>query len=369
MLRPDAPPAEAYAGTLHVEPLISARLGDQQLAARVSIESGTFVRSARTAVPELLNIVVPRIGPDGTRWEPRLPRDPLARFGQYLDVALKLTEPRTGRSWTTRLGRCRIQESFPEGANIKVAAVGMMQRLEDHGIGRPSPPGRLASLASEAARLVSPTRLEVWVDPALRDRPIPEGITWGADRMATVLALAQAWPARVRSDVTGRVLFLPPLPEEVLPVVTLRDGEGGTVVSAPSRDTREGVYNHVVVSGRDDTKNGASFLKEALATVGPFSVRTYDTVTKPRIDAELVRTHAQAQAVADAELVKALSASRIVTVMTAPDYRLDIDVPIEVITHDRFGAVELREWGYITGVEVPLTAGDGDMRVDVGVFR
>lgn len=370
MLRPDAPPADLYAGTLHVQPIVSSWLGTRQLATQIPVESGKFVISARTAVPERLDLVVARRGPDGTDWMPRHHDSPLARFGQYLDVALKITDPATRRSWTTKLGRCQIQDWKPDGNSITVSGVGMMQRLEDHKIGRPTNPKPGASLATEARRLISPTGLEVWIHPALADRRVPAEVTWGSDRMETLLALAEAWPARIRSNVTGQVAFLPPLPAEVAPVVTLTDGDGGTVVDVPIEDTRDGVYNHVIVRGKDNDTNGnPSFQEEAFATVGPFSVRTYGTVTKDPIVSDLVNSRPTARQVAQAELVKALTVSRILPVTMAPDYRLNVDVPVEVLTHDDARGVEVHEWGYVVGVEVPLTAADGDMLAHVGVYQ
>ena len=256
-----------------------------------------------------------------------------------------------------------------DGGDVSVSAVGLMQRLEGHGVGRPSAPARGATLASEVRRLVAPTRLEVFIDPGLVDRPVPAGITWGSDRMETLLEVAQAWPARVRSDAWGRVLLLPPLPEAVTPALSLTDGEGGTVVGAPVEDTRDGVFNHVIVRGKDEDEAGnPTFQEEAFATSGPFSVRSYDTETKDPITSDLVRSRVTARQVAQAELVKALSTSRILPVTHATDYRLDVDVPVEVVTHEVDGSVDVREWGYVTGVQIPLTA-DGDMRTDVGVYR
>ena len=137
------------------------------------------------------------------------------------------------------------------------------------------------------------------------------------------------------------------------------------MVGVPVEDTRDGVFNHVVVEGKE---NGKSFRVERFATVGPFSVRTYRTVTKDPIVLDRVTTGEVAREVADAELVKALSTSRILPVTHAPDYRLDVDVPLEVLTHSAGGA-DIHEWGYVTGVEIPLTADGGDMRTDVGVYR
>jgi len=370
MLRPDAPPVELYAGSLIVEPVVSSWLGGRQLASGIPVVSGSFAKTVTMAEPERLELVVPRFGADGTDWLPRSADAPLARYGQVLDVALKVTDPVTDRSWTVRLGRCRIQEVKGAGADVRVSGVGLMARLEGHGIGKPSVPGRGATLASEVRRLVAPTGLEVWVDPALADRAIPEDVSWGANRMETLLDLVKAWPARMRSDVDGRVLFLPPLAEDVRPVTTLTDGSGGTVVEAPIEDSRDGIYNHVIVRGKDADKNGnPTFQVEEAATWGPFSVRTYDTETAPVVTSELVRSQSTAREVAKAELVKALSTARVLPVIHAPDYRLDVDVPVEVITHNPRSGVDVHEWGYVVGVDIPLTAGDGDMRTDVGVFR
>src|SRR5690606_28326227 len=221
---------------------------------------------------------------------------------------------------------------------------------------RPWPPGRAATLASEARRLVSPTGLEVYVDPALRDRPVPDGITWGENRMDTLLELAQAWPARVRSDVTGRVMLLPPLPEAVRPVATLTDGVGGTLVGVPVEDTRDGVFNHVVVEGKE---NGKSFRVERFATVGPFSVRTYRTVSKDPIVLDRATTGEVARRVAEAELVKALSTARILPVAHAPDYRLDVTVLLEVVPLDPVGSEDGQGWCTGTGMEIQSTTGTG----------
>ncbi len=61
----------------------------------------------------------------------------------------------------------------------------------------------------------------------------------------------------------------------------------------------------------------------------------------------------------------------------APDPRIDLDDPVEVLAGDlrpsrtAAGAVVFepteRTWGWVTGIDLPLTVGDGAQRTDVGV--
>lgn len=353
------PPQEVLSGTCGWAPSVSSWLGGRLLDADVPVRRGRVVAQVGQKIPERLTLTVPRF--DGLR--DMRPGDqvdhPLARYGQELQVSILVSSAVTAGAWETRIGRFLIAD-WDEGddGTIQVVAAGRLRRVEDAKLTSPTQPGTGATLMSEARRL-APPGVSVAFDPVLVDRPCPAGMAWSEDRLAALQEIADAWPALLRTDEWGQVVYRRPLPAVPVPVLTLRDGERGTLASAGRSDTREGAFNQVVArssaAGVDDVQAIAQ------QTTGPMAVTgEYGPVTKIW-SSPLLANASMALASAQTMLANSVRPATSVPVRCVPDPRVDLDDPVEILREGE------RTWGYVTGYDLPLTVADGQMRVDVGV--
>lgn len=308
------PPASLLAGAAGWAPRMSAWLDGRLLAEAVPVHRGRLTADASQQVPERLTFSVPRW--DGRDWLPGGDVEhPLARFGQYVVLTIVVTSPVTGAEHETVIGRFQIQSwkhDVLQGL-VQVEAVGVLQIAAD-------------------------------------------------DRISALYEIADAWPARLRTDQWGQISVLPALPAVPIPVARLTDGEGGTVVGTTRTDSRDHAYNRVVVrASGTDTANRPPIQAVVDQTTGPMRVGgPYRTVTK-YWSSPLITTLAQAQASGATMLTESLRPSRTIPVTIAPDPRLELDDAVEIISDGT------RDWGYITAYDLPLTVADGEMRIDVGV--
>src|SRR5690606_33659352 len=142
-------------------------------------------------------------------------------------------------------------------------------------------------------------------------------------------------------------------------VLTLRDGERGTVEKVGRSDTRDGAYNQVVATSSASDKEDVQAVVSQ--TSGPMSISSeYGPVTK-KWSSPLIVTAAQAMSSAQTMLASSLLPATSVPVTCAPDPRIDLDDAVEVIRDGE------RLWGWVTAYDLPLTVDDGPMRVDLGV--
>ena len=162
---------------------------------------------------------------------------------------------------------------------------------------------------------------------SLGDRACPAGFTWDEDRLAALYDIADAWPARIRTDSWGNVMVLPPLPDRAEPVLTLTDGEGGTVVDAPSADTREGRYNMVVARSSAD---GVTASGVAKVESGPLAADGDYHPVPMFYSSPLLLTDAECVAAARTRLASVLRPTMIRKVSLAPDPRVELDDCVEL---------------------------------------
>lgn len=357
-MRP-GPTDEAIAGTVGWEPVVSSWLGGRLLAAQVPVSRGRITWSASQDVPESLTMTVPRV--DGEMdWCPGAdPEHPLARYGQELDVSIRVTSTAAASaSWLVRVARILITEwEDDDAATVTVRGKGLLHRLVRSRLTSPMQP--TGTLASDARRLL-PAGMGMAIDPALTDRTSPGSMAWSGTRRSALGEIATAWPALVRSDEWGQVRLKAPLADVLTrPTLRLTDGERGTVVAAPRSDSGDDAYNVVVArssaAGVEDVQAVARWTTGPLSADGPLGevVREWSS--------PLLTTQAQAQAAAQTMLEGGLRPSAVLPVTCASDPRIELDDPVEVV---RDG---VRTWGHVTGVDLPLTVADGDMRVNVSV--
>lgn len=360
----EGPSSEVLSGAAGWRPVLTSRLDGQVLAASVPITGGRITTVGDAEVPERLTVTVPEWD-HGFSWVPDSPTHPLARYGQTLEVQIEVTAPTSREVTLTRLGFFRIDSwDFDDDGTVQVTAFGPLYRCAEARFRSPEVPRAGGTFATEFRRLMVPG-VPVYVDPTLVDRPIPKSFVWESDRLAALYEIAGAWPARIRTDQWGVVNVLPPLPEVPSPVLSFADGVGGTVVGVARSDTRQQAYNVVVgQSSATDSPARESVRAVAAQTSGPMAATTdgtgYGEVVR-YVSSPLTVTQAQVAAMAQTTLASELLKAQVRTVQAAPDPRVELDDPVALT---RAGVTE---WGYVVGTEMPLTIGDGPMRLHVGV--
>lgn len=355
------PPSSVLAASASWRPMVSSWLGGSVLADELPVIGGKVTWTIGQQVQSSLSLTVAGVSVESgrtRRWRPSGPRDPLARFGQVLDVSVLV------EGVLVRLGRFQITDwNDSDGGRIEVHGAGMLQAVTDDRLVEATGPRDDGTLRSEFSR-IAPGYITVQFDPTLVDRDCPKAMEFDEDRLNTLYEIADAWPARLREDSWGGITVLPPLPEVPVPVITLTDGEGGTVIGAPTSDTREGSYNTFVARSSAD---GVDAFAVVTVDGGPMDpTGEYRPVPK-FFSSPLLENEDQCRAAAATMRANSVRQSRIRKVEMAPDPRIELDDAIELFT-DRGTVLEQREWGYVTGVEMPLTVADGAMRVDVAVF-
>lgn len=355
-------PDEVLAGACLWRPRVTSWLGGRLLAAQVPILGGKVTAKTTDDVLEQLTLTVARTsaaeaGGDVVDWRPTSTDAPLARFGQTLDVSIIVTSVITGQAWETRIGRYQIKDWDDDDAGlITVKGESLIARPRDDKLRTLSSPS--GTFVSEVRRLL-PAGMGVSFDTALTDRAVPQSMSWSTDRWKNLTEIAAAWPALIRIDAWGQLVFRAPLPSVPSPVLTLRDGVGGTLISAPRADSRADAYNLVVASG--SSTDAADVQGVAAVTAGPMSINgPYGAVVK-EWSSPLLETQGQANAAAATMLANSVRPAQSVPVTIAPDPRLQLDDAVAVLRGD-----DTPLWGWVTGYELPLTAKDGAMRIDVG---
>ena len=364
----DGPSAQVLSGAYRWRPQIASWKGTDLLADQVPVEGGEITADATAEIPEGLTFSVPEWAA-GRSWIPNSPQHPLAEYGQYLDVDIQVWSSLTAApadsapTSTSSLGRFRIQnwEHDEISGTVKVSCVGVLQRPKESGFRTPLVPRPGATFSSEIRRLMVPG-MPVQIDAGLVDRAVPRSMVWGEDRLKALYELADAWPARLRVDQFGVVRYLLPLPSTPVPVLSWRDGEGGTVVGAPTMGTREGIANVVIARSSATDDPGKTPLAVVVSVQdGPLQPDTFNEVTF-NWSSPLATTEAQLRAAAQTMLERKSRPARVRRVKAAPDPRVELDDPAEVTTED--GGTDV---GYVVGYRLPLTHQDGAMTVDVGV--
>lgn len=361
----DGPSSTVLAGAVGWAPTASAWLDGRCLATSIPLLTGKLTVSGDSQIPESVSFTVPALE-GSTSWVPTEPTSPLARYGQAIDIGINVVHPVTKEATWTRLGRFRVHDwSYDDVAGeVSVDCTGVLSRVAEHRFLAPAVPRASATLATEFRRLMPPG-IPVSIDAGLTDRACPRSFQWNQDRLDALYDIADAWPARLRTDQYGQVHLLPPLDDVPTPVLTLTDGVGGTVVSAPRSDTREGMANVVVASSSNTDATALDPVSGvASITTGPLAAHRdgsgYGYVVE-YFSSPLITTARQARAAARTRLANVSRPAVVRTVTCAPDPRIDLDDAVAVV---RDGVTE---WGWVVGYELPLTVDGGAMRIDVGI--
>lgn len=354
------PSAARLASSASWHPMVSSWLGSSVLADQVPVLGGRVTWTTSQQVIGGLKLRVPFTTVEDGRthwWRPSSPSDALARFGQTLDVSI------VSESVLTRLGRFQIMEWSDDGGPIDVTGAGRLQRVMDDRLIQATAPREDGTLRSEFTRLL-PTDMTVTFHPSLVDRACPKAMEWDESRIDALYEIADAWPARLREDSWGQLQMLPPLPDDPTPVLSFTDGEGGTIITAPVEDSREGAFNIFVArSSADGVEAQAAVEVQSgpMAAGGPYG-RVPTFFASP-----LLETVEQCRAAAETRRAARMRQSRVYKVTAAPDPRVEVDDPVELVL-DKDTERERTVWGVVLGVDLPLTVHDGPMHLDVGVL-
>lgn len=354
---------EILAGVCVWRSRVTSWLGGRMLAASVPIDSGRATAKAGEDIPEKLNLTVPRFAPlveggDNIDWRPKATDHPLGKFGQELDVSIIITSVVTGAVFEFRVGRYLITDwDDDDDGTVSVTAEGLQRRVKGAKLLTATSP--TGTFVSEARRLVPPG-MGVSFDAELVDRACPAGMSWSRDRLKNLQEIARAWPALLRTDEWGQLRFKAPLPAVPVPEHTIRDGQWGTLISAPRADSRTDSYNTVIVTATggagDDVQGIAQITSGPMSVNGPYGAEVKEW------SSDLLTSQAEATAAAQVDLDNSMRPAVVIPVRCAPDPRLVLDTAVSIDRGD-----DDPVWGWVTAYDLPLTVDDGDMRIDVGV--
>ncbi|WP_405373434.1 MULTISPECIES: hypothetical protein [unclassified Microbacterium] len=354
-------PAEVLEVASRWYPNVSSWLDGDMLADNIPVIRGQVLGERSQQVPERVTLTVARYSTvDGRQfdWLPGGdPLHPLARFGQRLTVTITVTSARTSADYQTQIGVFAVQDwQENDDGSVAVSGLGVLQFAADDRLTSPvSPTGTLG----QEFRKLLPTVVQGAVSPALTDRVCPDTFNWSEDRLGAVYEIADAWPARVRTDVDGVVWMLPPLPEVPTPVLVFEDGVKGTLVSAPRADSRATAANQVTAESSGN-QNPVTVTVAKLS--GPMRVDGPYGVVSHRFSSAALKTEQEVRAAAEAKLTDLLRGARTYQVECAPDPRVEIDDPVEIRRNG-----ERLAWGWVNSFVLPLTVADGPMTFEVGV--
>lgn len=376
---------------------VSSWLGGTLLAGDVPILSGHATGHVSRRVQKHVTFTVPPFTVESGRtvdWLPEKADDALARYGQVVDVTMSVA------GVDSRIGRYLIVNwDENDDGSITVESDGLQRWADDDRFLTAVGPRDGGTLISEARRMLPGYMSAAFAD-GLIDRAVPLVMQWNENRLDNLYSIADTWPARLREDEWGQMVFSPPLPEVPTPVLSYRDGgpemktvtvttgdvypaddiyplddryPGGTVVSelpvgpggslmaAPVSDTRDGAYNVFVArsSAQDvDVQAVVQVLSGPMDPTGP-----YRPVPK-FLAAPTLTTYEQCRAAAESMRDAAVRESTIRKVTIAPDPRPDLDDAVETITG--WGTPhQARQWGYVVGYDIGLTVNDGPTRLDI----
>lgn len=342
-------------------PMVSSWLGSRVLADQVPVIGGRVTWTTSQQVQSGVTLTVPQRSVEDGRtrsWMPRDPGDPLARYGQALDVSL------LSDGILTRFGRFQTQEwNEGEGGDIEITGAGQLQRVLDDRLLTATSPREGGTLRSEFLRLL-PEGMTAAFHPSLIDRECPRGMQWDDSRIDALYEIADAWPARLRENEWGQISVLPPLADIPVPILTFTDGENGTLIGAPNEDTREDVPNIWVARSSADGVEAQAVVE---IQAGPMAAGGDYGRVPTFFASPLLLNDEHCRAAAESRRANSMRQMRTRKVEAAPDPRVELDDPVELII-GKGDPDEVTEWGVVLGIDMPLTVNDGPMRVDVGVL-
>jgi hypothetical protein len=242
-----------YAGDLTVDDL--------------SIEDGSIDYDIDADIEATLNAVFD--DPDGTL-VPHKETDPLASYGQEINVSMSVVGVGQGLADPISLGWFRIQDCESNekwlrkpngqyrhgGAQHQITALDRMQAIADDPFLAPQQPPAAATIFGEIVRLSADLVPIGLFDPSLSDALVSRAIVYEGDRVAAMRQLAQSVGGALRFNSDGALYLAAPTVAGALPVWTFNveaTGVDGDIISYNSKVSRDGVVNAIVATGEAAT--------------------------------------------------------------------------------------------------------------------
>lgn len=357
-MRPASPMlAEVLNGSRTVSSTIAVYYDGVSVLDEVPISTGSLDVDSSQDVPASLTVSVPRyiVLEDGSSLDlmPVRATSPLACDGTRIAVTYRAAKPGAPAE-ALNLGWYRIQEWEEGDGTIDLTATGLEAVVQESTFLNPATttPG-VAYSTTAAALLAKLLPLRVTADAA----KITAAQTYEDDRLAALADLVTSWPARMLVDDSGTLVIAPPFDDTTDPVVlTLTDGENGTVVQAPRSGTRDDVYNAVKASG-EQSGDVAPVSAVAYLTEGPYRWNGPFGNVPYFYSSPLLTTVAACQAAARTRLASIQARISPVTIEAAPDPRIEVGDVLALNYRDVTKTLR------VDSLSLPLTAADGTMSI------
>ncbi len=310
-------------------------------------------------VPERLTFKVP-VRFNDVSYDPTLDyTHPLAPYGQQVRVSVGVQLAQGEIEWIPR-GWFLIEEASVEGDSVSVTCSGLLSLIEEARFVSPFQP--TGTFASTLRKLVEPA-LTVTISSSLTDRAVPASMVWDEDRIGALYELLDAWPADATVTNEG-YLEVTPAVDPTTVVLSLTDGENGTLVDRSASVSRDGAATVVVARG-EATDGGVVQGVAYDQSGGPLTYAgDFNPLPVPFFySSPLLTTTSQANAAAKTVLARRQRASKQdLEIDAVPYFALEAGDLISVES-ERLGIAE--QDAIVETLKMPLSAGGGVMRMGV----
>jgi len=300
----------------------------------VPAESGSVQVTARNRVRRQLSVVVPE-----SFW-PTGPADPLTVYGGQLKVFQGVTGVDgvlIGSEVPVFAGRVeQVGQRDRKTGRFPAAAVDPFADVNDAEFEAPRTVAANTSVVGAITALIAEVHPDAqFLDFTGTTAILPAGIMWTQDRGQAIDDLAASIGAEVFFRPDGVTCVIRPVPTLTgVPVWSLTQGQGGTLVRDVQSKSRSGVANRVVVHVEQP---GATPILVTVTDDDPSSAThyggPYGRVVRNWSN-PLVRTSDQAQVAGLARLARSIGATRTRDVDTVPNPALEAGDLIQVVTDD-----------------------------------
>lgn len=285
--------------------------------------------------------------------------DPFAPYGNEIRLERGLRYPDGDEEYIS-LGIFRIDESVAsdsgDGVQVRVSGLDRSARIIDARFEEAYTIPAGTSYTAAILSLLQAAYPGAYYDFASSSLTTPSlfGET-GGDRWALAQSMATSMGMELYFAGDGACV-LRPIPSAVAgqPVAELVDGDGGILVSADNRWTRQGAYNRVIATG-ENTGEGVAPVRGVATDDNPLSP-TYYYGPFGRVPAfyvsEFLTTNAQAADAAAGELARQLGTSRQISFGSVVNPALE---PSDVISVRR-SSLDIDEEHVIDTLTIPLGA-------------
>lgn len=360
MLDLSAEAAALLTGSFVMHTRVESWMGEELLSSEIPVTSGTEDVDRSLRVPERVSFTVPRED-RGFSWDPKSdPDHPLAAFGQRLRVLIGIELSGGVIEWLQR-GWFLIRETSLDGDSVSVEAVGLLALVDEAKFVSPYQPS--GTFVTTLRGLVEPA-LTVDVDEAPTDRAVPGNMAWDEDRLGAVMELLDAWPADAIVTPDGNLTVTADV-DPTVPVLSLTDGLGGTVVQWGGASSRDGAATVVVARGQASDGAQVQGVVEDLKTTSPLrSGGPFNPLPVPYFYfSPLLTTNAECRASARTILRRLRrTADRMVSAVAVPNPAL---VAGDLVTVTGVGLVN--QPCLVEALQMPLTPSSGPMTLTLRV--